>query len=92
VTRHLKAGELQGKAGYWTEGNQIILHHKDKVENKAVIKLLTMAPSTLGANDQIPIPPEWIPEVVRMVKQELLAMPIHDEINDGNADKGVKHE
>lgn len=88
VTRHTRAGDLEGEVGWWTQGREIILSPKDKVGKEIAIKLLLPAPDVIGEDVALPMTPELLSQLVEELKKESI-LPVKDTLNDNNKDLGV---
>ena len=90
VSKYTFANRYEGMAGWFNEGTKLVIYPKDKVGKKIIPKLLGGGFDAIGDDDALPVTPEMVPSIVSKVKNELLNVPIHDEINDGNSDIGTK--
>lgn len=59
----------------WQEGFKIKffnVYAEPDTTDKIIVQLIVAAPSNIGENDPLPIPPEWEPKIIdRLVQQEL---------------------
>lgn len=59
----------------WQEGFKIKFFNvfaEPDTTDKIIVQLIVAAPSSIGENDPLPIPPEWEPKIIdRLVQQEL---------------------
>jgi hypothetical protein len=86
VSRHLDCGKLLGEAGWWQEGFKVFLSPKEKVKDKAIVKLILVGPDDLKDSDPLPVTPDMLPPIIQAIKAELIQQPPQDVINDNNKD------
>lgn len=86
VSRNLDCGKLLGEAGWWQEGFKVFFSPKEKVKDKAIVKLVLVGPDALGDDDPVPVTPDMLAPIVAAIKAELIQQPPQDVINDNNKD------
>lgn len=90
VSRNLPCADLEpDQNSYYTEGLTVYFDENMDLK-KVLVKVIMAAPSSVGADDPLPIYPEMEYDIIMMVRQMLRDQPIQDRILDGNADIGTK--
>jgi hypothetical protein len=90
VSRNLPCADLEpGQNSYFTEGLRVYFH-QDMSLNKVLVKLVVIAPDSIGINDSLPIYPEMQADVILLVRQLILGTPVQDRRLDNNPDIGIK--
>lgn len=89
VSRNLPCGDAEQGSTYWTEGLKVF-YDKEIELGKVLMKLLVVAPDSIGPDDPLPIFPEMQFTIITMVRQMYANRPLQDKMLDGNADIGVK--
>lgn len=90
VSRNLPCADLEpDQNSYYTEG--LTAYFDENMDfKKVLVKVIMAAPSSVGADDNLPIYPEMEYDIIMMVRQMLRDQPLQDKILDGNSDIGVK--
>lgn len=90
VSRNLPCADLEpDQYSYFTEGSKIYFDN-DLPLGKVLLKLVVIAPDSIGINDSLPLFPEMQADAILMVRQMLAGQPLQDKKLDGNKDISVR--
>lgn len=78
--------DLIREKSYYVEGLRIVYDNRQFRNSKAIVKLIVMAPDSVGLDDPLPVLPEHQAEVLRRLHQYPIFPedPINDNINAPN--------
>lgn len=88
VTRNLPGGDLErNNFGFYREGLKAYFTRDIKREkvDKCLLKMVVVAPESMGVNDPLPLLPENTSRIIDIVvKRNVTPMLPNDRLNDGN--------
>ena len=83
---HSAAGNLEGRIGFWAEGNRVYFNKDISREgcNEVLLKLAVVSPESIGADDPYPISSDMEIVVIGKVLEIMGIRVENDDANDNN--------
>lgn len=87
VSINTRSGNYFGVKKYWLVGVKMCFrgaYVEPDEDMNVIVQIFVSAPDTIGENDALPIPPEYVPEILRRL--DILKQPpvIADKLNNAN--------
>lgn len=89
VSHNLPCADAEQEMTYWQEGLTVYFDKEIELA-KLLVKLVVVAPDSIGDDQPLPLYPEMQFPIIALVRQMYSNRPLQDKLLDGNADIGVK--